>query len=373
MEFLCTTNITTTDKLSNRNFIQTIGELNKVVVDNKSHHKVVIRRDFIEEYFPYDQLTEFIQTVSKLNPNLLIETEDYSIRKDVDSEVLSMITDHLNKEDLTMLLQFREHDIIEAIFKLIRAYQENKNFELEGASIISGLRERIDDLNDRIEELQSLLSTETTNKRDVQDRLSVLINRINYTHNVGVDENMLFMAKSNNYDRVVYIKEVTRVQYVDTLVSVFQNILKLLYNMPTRLLVIEGYYANGKVPLYPNLKPHYRLTEKDVYSSDILMLGYQPKLFQDIMRNPSNISILLILDRGGYMTPHLFGDGVEYLFTASDPKDVTPDVPKSRIISYKEDTLFIPYIKDFDSLSSTEQVQRYSSLKIIKQLVSLLE
>jgi hypothetical protein len=373
VEYLCTTNITTEDKLSNRNFVNSIKELNKVVVDNKAHHKVVIRKDFVDEYFPYNQLSEFIVNVSKINPNLIIETEDYEIKQEVDASILSLISENLNKDDLTMLLQFKSHDFVEALFKLIQAYTNNKKFELEGASIIAGLRERIDTLNDDIEELKDLLHKETINKSDVQDKLSVLIKRINYTHNVGVDEDMLFMSNSNNYDKVIYIKEVTRVQYVDTLVNVLQEILKLLYNMPTRVVTIEGYYANGKVPLYPNLKPHYNLTEKDVLSGDILMLGYQPKLFQDIMRNPSNISILIVLDRGGYASPHLFGTNVQYLFTASDPSDVPSDVPASRIISYRENTLFIPFIKGFDKLSNSEKVQKYSSLRLIKQLIKLIE
>lgn len=373
MEYLCTTSITSEDRLSNKNFITTIKELNILSIDNKTHNRVVIRKDFIDEYFPYNQLSEFIKNLSKINPNLIVDTEDYTVRQEVDSSILGLIADNLNKDDLTMLLQFKSHDFIEALFKLIKAYTTNKEFELEGASIISGLRERIDSLNDDIVELKDLLSKEIINKADVQDRLSVLIKRINYTHNVGVDEDMLFITDSNNYDKIIYIKEITRVQYVDTLVNVLQEILKLLYNMPTRLLTIEGYYANGKVPLYPYLKPYYSLTEKDVLSGDILMLGYQPKLFRDIMRNPSNISILIILDRGGYASPHLFGNNVEYLFTASDPKDVAEDVPISRIISYKEDTLFVPHVKNFDHLSDSEKVQKYSSFAVIKQIISLIE
>lgn len=373
MEYLCTSNITTEDKLSSINFITTVGDLNKVVIDNKAHHRVTMRKDFVDTYFPYNQLVEFIKSASKLNPNLIIETEGFEAVQEVDSGILSLISDNLNKDDLTTLLQFKSHDVIEALFKLIQAYSDNKEFELEGASIISGLRETVDQLNDRIAELEDLVSKETTNKADLQDRLSVLVNRINFTHNVGIDENMLFREEHNNYDKIIYIKEITRVQYVDTLVSILQEILRLLYNMPTRVLVIEGYYANGKVPQYPALKPHYRLTEKDVLSGDILMLGYQPKLFKDIMRNPSNVSILLVLDRGGYGSPHLFGDNVQYLFTASNTSDVDSDVPPSRIISYKDNNLFIPYIKGFDELSSSEKIHKYSSLKIMRQLITLLE
>ena len=52
MEYLCAVNITTEDKLSNKNFVTNITDLNKVVVDNKSHNKVIIRKDFIDNYIP---------------------------------------------------------------------------------------------------------------------------------------------------------------------------------------------------------------------------------------------------------------------------------------------------------------------------------
>lgn len=373
MEYLCTTNVTIDDKLSNMNFISEIKTLNQIVCDNKSHNKVIIRKDFIDEYFPYNSISEFIKNVSKINPNLIIETDGYTVQKEVNSEILDLIKNNLNKEDLTTLLQFKSYDILEALYKLINEYNKNRVIELEGASIISSQRENIDTLNDKIKELKYQLDKEIINKVDVQSKLNVLIKRINFSHNVGVDENMLFRTDANNYDKIIYIKEITRLQYIDTFIYSLQEILKLRYSMPTRVLCIESYYANGKISQYPNLKPHYRLSEKDVISSDILMLGYQPKLFRDIMRNPSNISIIIILDRAGYLSPHLFSQNVEYLFTATDPNDVPNDVPSSRIISMKEPNLYIPHIKGFNKLSTEQKVQKYSSLKLMKQVISLIE
>jgi hypothetical protein len=376
VEFLCTINITSEDKLSNKNFIMTLEDLNKIVIDNKSNNKVILRKDFINKYFPYNQVQEFKNNVSKINPNLILETENYTISTEVNNEIVNLIKDNMNKDDLTMLLQFKSYEFIETIYKLIERYDENKNFELEGASIISSLRETVDQLNNELNIIKDNLDKEIKNKLDLQNKLSVLINRINYTHNIGINEDMLFNYDNNSYDKVIYIKEITRVQYVDTLILILQEILRLIYGMPTRLLIIEGYYSNGKTALYPNLKPHYKLTEKDVLSGDILMVGYQPKLFKDIMNNPSNISIIIILDRGGYSIPHLIGDNVEYLFTVSDLSDLKyleTHVPLSRIISYKEDTLYIPHIKDFNKLSINQQVQKYSSLKIMKQIISLIE
>ena len=143
--------------------------------------------------------------------------------------------------------------------------------------------------------------------------------------------------------------------------------------MPTRILVIESYYADGKISQYPNLVPHHNLIERDVIKGDILMLCMQPNIMQDILKNASNISILIVLDRAGYSVPHISGDNVEVIYTASDINDVPVDVPRGRVISYKEDTLFIKYIKDFESMDMSSRISAYSSMELVKSLIELLE
>ena len=143
--------------------------------------------------------------------------------------------------------------------------------------------------------------------------------------------------------------------------------------MPTRVLCIEGYYAEGKIDQYPQLKPHHNLIERDVLKGDILMLGMQPKLMQDILKNASNISILIVLDRGGYAVPHISGDNVEVIYTVSDLKDKPEWIPNGRCISYSNDSLFIKYLKDFDKMDITTRIGAYSSMSIMKKLVQLIE
>ena len=183
----------------------------------------------------------------------------------------------------------------------------------------------------------------------------------------------MFQVDKNSYDKILYIKEISRVQYTDTLVYYLKEILKTLYAMPTRILVIEAYYADGKIPLYPDLVPHHNLIERDIIKGDILMLGMQPNMMQDILKNASNISILIILDRAGYSVPHVSGDNVEVLYTVSDLKDVPQGVPLGRVISYDESTQFIKYIKGFDSMDTSARIGAYSSMNIVKNIVSLLE
>ena len=125
--------------------------------------------------------------------------------------------------------------------------------------------------------------------------------------------------------------------------------------------------------MYPDIKPHHELIERDVLKGDILMLGMQPNIMQDILRNASNISILIVLDRCGYSVPHIVGDNVEMIYTVSDLKDKPDYIPSGRVISYDDSTLFIKYIKDFDKMDTSTKIATYSSMNITKQLVELLE
>lgn len=372
MEYLCTCNVTQEDKFSNITILESLDELNRVVINDKNSH-VIMRDDFIKSCLPFNTLKEYIKNINKVNPGITIDTEGDYIDDLVDESFLKTLADNLNPDDLTMLLQFKPTETIDAIYRLIAKYNKQTFQELRSASIISAMREEIDTLKDDVKEYKEALEQERVNKVDVQNKLSVLVNRINYTHNVGVDASKLFKIQGNSYDNILYFKEISRVQYTDTFIMILQEIFKIIYNMPTRVLVIEGYYANGKVSQYPTLKPHYALTERDVLQSDILMLGYQPKIVQDIMKNPSNVSILIVLDRAGYSVPHILGDNVEYLYLASDIKDVPKDVPKSRIISYHSDTLFIPHIKGFEDMSPRDKVGAYSREKIVHLIVDLLE
>lgn len=57
----------------------------------------------------------------------------------------------------------------------------------------------------------------------------------------------------------------------------------------------------------------------------------------------------------------------------SDLKDNFDNIDPRRIISYSHNTLYIPYIEGFEGLSVEDRMVRYSSTKIIKHLIELLE
>lgn len=362
----------TSDKVDGYKFIHTKTELDKIVTDNISSNKVVIRSDFASEYFTPTGLVEYVENVRRINPNLIIEL-------DMKGEVLTRdkIVDKLsacrNIDEVIMVMGGHEKEFLDVIKSLISHVNTDYNTMLEYSNQVSRLQQVIEGQKAEIEELKYSLSTESDNKLSYQSQFHALISRINYQYNAGVDKNKLFHVDRNSYDKILYIKELSRVQYTDTLVYYLKEILKTLYGMPTRILVIESYYADGKISQYPNLVPHHNLIERDVIKGDILMLGMQPNIMQDILKNASNISILIVLDRAGYIVPHISGDNVEVIYTASDINDVPVDVPRGRVISYKEDTLFIKYIKDFESMDMSSRISAYSSMELVKSLIELLE
>lgn len=362
----------TKDKVDGYKFIHTKSELDKIVVDNLSSNKVVIRQDFAHEYFTPTGLMEYIDNVRKINYNIVIEL-------DTNEEVLTRnamiekIAECRNLSEIIMLQGAHEKEFMDTLRYLIDRNNSDFKQMLAYSNQVSRLQAIVEGLQAEIEEKEYTIQLESANKLSYQSKFHALISRINYQYNAGVDKNKLFQVDKNSYDKILYIKEISRVQYTDTLVYYLKEIMKTLYAMPTRILVIEGYYAEGKIPLYPNFVPHHNLIERDVIKGDVLMLGMQPNIMQDILKNSSNISILIILDRGGYSVPHVTGPNVEMLYTVSDLKDVPEGVPLGRVISYENTTQFIKYIKDFDKMDTSARISEYSSMSIVKNIIALLE
>lgn len=362
----------TKDKLDGYKFIHTKADLDRVVVNNLSSNKIVIRQDFAREYFTPTGLSSYIDNVRRLNMNLIIEV-------DMDDEVftkerfIDKIAECRNIDEIIMLQGAYGKEFMDTLDYLIKNTNLDYQKMLEYSNQVSRLQMVIEGLHSEIEEYKYRLETEEENKLSYQSKFHALISRINYQYNAGVDKNKLFEVNKNSYDKILYIKEISRVQYTDTLIYYLKEILKTLYAMPARILVIEGYYASGKIAQYPNLTPHHELIERDVIKGDILMLGVQPNILQDILKNASNISILIVLDRAGYEVPHIVGDNVEVLYTVSDTKDIPPGIPNGRVISYSDTTQFIKYIKNFDEMDTSARISEYSSMHIVKNIISLLE
>lgn len=362
----------TKDKVDGYQFIHTKAQLDQLVADNMKSNKVVLRGDFIGENFTPTGIIEYISNAKRINKNLVIEIDMQDEILDRD-DIIDRIGDCRNLDEVIMLMGAHEKEFMDALKYLVTQDSKQHDMVLEYSNQVSRLQSTIESLRAEIEEQKWTIQSETDNKLSYQSKFHALISRINYQYNAGIDKNKIFQVAGNSYDKILYIKEITRVQFVDTLVYYLKEILKTLYAMPARLLVIEGYYANGKISQYPDLVPHHNVIERDIIKGDVLMLGLQPNMMESILKNASNTAILIVLDRGGYQAPHIVGDNVEMLYTASDRKDVPKGIPDGRVISYEESTQFIKFIKGFDELDASAKISEYSSMQIVKNIVNMLE
>ncbi len=360
------------DKVQGYYPIKTKEDLDIVVCNNRQNNTVIIRRDFATKYFTPSGLQQYIENVKAFNRNVDIKLDEKSLVMTM-PRMISKLAEVNDPEEYSDLLCTYPKEFLDAMRFLLRDESMHQKELLNASGDVSRLQAIIDEYANDKADLAHKLNVEQENKFFVQTKLSTLVNRINFQYNADVDEKTMFVQNEHKYDKILYFKEITRVQYMDSFIYYLKEILKVLYSMPARLLVIEGYYASGKERLYPGLVPHHKLTEEDVLSNDVLMLGMQPKLMHDILQNPSNISILIVLDRAGFISPHIRGKNIEYFYTASDRSDIPDNVPNSRIISYKDDTLFIPMIDGYDKLDDGQRISKYSSLEIVKNIISMVE
>lgn len=359
------------DKLNRYVILHTREEVANVVIDCTHANTVIFRNDFISKYYTPSGFEEFISSTRRVNPNIIIKLdEDLSVTQF--DEMTQKINRTRTLEELMTLISYYPNEVYDTIKKITSHIEDHKEQFLGYSAQISELQNRNVSLMEEAMELQRQLELQQLTDESIKSRLNILISRINYQYGINYNADKTFVVDKNSYDKIIYIKEITRVQYIDTFIYFLREILKVIYGMPTRTVVIESYFADAKVALYNDLKPHYELTHEDVLSGNILMLGMQPKIMTDVLKNASNISFLIVLDRAGYSEPHITGDNVEYLFTASDIKDVPDEINKSRVISYDENGLSIPYIDRFDELDMTNKMALYSSFPITKSIVDLL-
>lgn len=359
------------DKLSRYIIVHTREEVAKIICDDAHANTIIFRSDFISKYFTPTGFQQYISGARAMNPSLIINVDDKIEFTTVDS-MTKKINGARTLDDVILLMNRYPKEFLDTLHSITGDIEDKTQKFLSNSTQISQLQNRINSLSEEKDALQSKLDLKTAENESIRSRLDILVSRINYQYGLNYNADRTFVTDGHAYDKILYIKEITRVQYVDTFLRYLQEILRVVYGMPTRVVVIESYYADSKVLQYPHYKPHYDLTQEDVLSGDILMLGMQPKLMNDILRNASNVSFLLVLDRAGYSEPHITGKNVEYLFTVSDLKDCPSDIDRMRTISYSSETLSIPHIDKFGALDSSQQMSDYSSFPITKSIVDLL-
>lgn len=351
------------------NCCTSLQELYTALAD-KDTTEIEIRKEFADAYFTYTGLCDFVENSACVVPHISITVED-TVYDNLGQAVRELQT-YRHPDEFVYAMTAKPTRTLATIQSLCKYYHETHNEATVASNKLATMLVQIEDLKKQLSYKDKDIERINENRNDVTAKLHALVSRVNFRYEKTVNPDSMFVTSNNNYNHILYIKEITRVHYTDTLVYYLQEILKTLYGVPARTLVIEPYYAYSKAKLYPSMKPHWDLSYADVYSGDILMAGYQPKVMEDVLHNPNRVNFLIILDRGGYMVPHIDNGNVSVVYTASDLEDVK-DLPKENIISYDESTMFIPYIENFDGLSPEDKVQKYSSMNVTKQLIKLLE
>lgn len=330
-----------------------------------------IRPDFFDKFFTAKSLEAFIKEVKRINKMVVINcVAGVPTVKDRVLDLAS-VTDI---DELTYLIQSKPKEMMDTIHMLVDSYTSTSNDAAASGNKLSALHLQVTELQDEITQLKNELSI-TREERDTNyNKLKVIVDRLSKQHGVNIDTDIFSDIDLFKYDKVLYIKEITRVHYVDTFIYYLREILKTLYNSPVRLVVIEPFNTNNRAQLYPDCKPVTDLTYDDVMHSDIFMAGYEKELMHNILYNAINVNYLIVLDRSGYSKPYLTGDKVEVLYTASDWHDsASMGLPNERTISYEGTPLVIPHVPDFRKLSLERAVQIYSSMPIMHSVIELME
>lgn len=345
-------------------------ELYEALVDINTT-EIVISKDFAEEFFTYVGLCNFVEQCASLVPHIRVVVPDVVYNSTL--EAVREIRDFKEPDVFIYALEKQPSRILSTIQELCNEYLSSHDEANAASSKIATMLVQIDDLQKQLKYASRDYNNLVSVKNDLEAKLHALVSRVNFKYEKTVNPDKLFIADKNAYNHVLYIKEITRVHYTDTLMYYVQEIVKTLYSVPVRSVVIEPYYAYGRAALYPNHVPHWSLRYSDVYSGDIFMAGYQPNLMEDILKDANHVNYLIILDRGGYSVPHLDCGNCTVVTTVSDLKDLKDDYDPERVISYSEDTLNIPYIEGFDELSMEDKIQKYSSMNVVKKLINILE
>lgn len=337
----------------------------------KDTTEIIFRENFYNAFFTPSGLADFINNVHELNPNIRITTE-FQMGRDLEASV-KHLRSLASLPEFIFALETQPEETVKLIHTLCDDFLGTYNETLVANNRVSSLHMQNSKLLRERAEQQANYEKLMADKNDTMTKLHQLISRINYSYEKNVDENTMLEVDGCKFDKVLYIKEITRVHYTDTFIYYLQEILRTLYGVPARLLVIEPYYAYERARLYPSLKKHWELKYADVYESDIYMAGFQPMLGRDIMQNSSAYNYLIVLDRDGLAKPHFIHEKVEVLYTCSDLKDIPEGIDPTRIITYNGEHLSIDYIQDFDKMTAEQKIAAYSSMPMMKAVIDLME
>lgn len=352
--------------------ITTLSELYVKIV-NKSLRELIIDLDFAETFFTPAGLSEFIRSLGYINNRVSVTVDEtYLLNSNV---ILDKLSSLQRFEDLVSFCFSNRDKVLHSIKEMNLILKERFNKEFEYSHKLNNLAMQIIDLKNKLEIQETNIEQMKFNYNELRTQFDIITSRIKFRYKKRFEENSLLQISNNNnsFKKILYVKEISRVKYVDSLLFQLSEILKSLYKEPVRIIVIEPIGSYDRTSLYCNFKSHIDLTVRDVISSNIHMAGFQSELMLDILKNPENMSFLIILDRNLWHSPHVKCNNLVLIHTSSDINDVDESLTSPTIISYEDNTLHIPHIENFNSLSDEEKIQKYSSLHCMKHILKLLE
>lgn len=373
MDYVCSFKIEDRRLYEGKEYIDNMPRLYVAIVEQDCR-EIIIEPDFAEANFtPPFGLSQFIEDVNRINPRLRIIAPQGLVKTyEEDIDLLKAFQD---PEDVLLFAMKNKDKYMKLLKMLCNQYSEKHIESLIANNKLASMHLLLQDSNnkrvqneERAEELEKKLYEE-------RHRVDTISARIKYTHDVDMNKEFLdgIKLENANYSKILYIKEITRVHYLDTMIYYLQEILKVLYDVPARLVVIESIDAYSTAYQYPHCKPHLSLTKKDVAYGDIFMAGFQQSIMRDVLLNTGRVPYLIILDRSKWREPYVKGDKVEVVHTVSDLEDLDFEAVAERVISYDDQTHCIPHIENFEGMETKQKMMHYSSMEVVKYLVDLIE
>lgn len=372
MKYICVKDFNSEYALNGFTCITELEELFRAIVDRNAT-ELTFEDSFIDKYYTPSSFEELVREISKINP--LIQLKFETPERIIMPSQVKRLTKINSADELFVLLNKQPEKVMDIIRFLGRNYLEVNDETLAANSKLASMQLKISSLTKQSNEQAEQINNLRRAQLNSETKLSVLVNRINNKYNGNINPDEMFEVESNSFDKVLYLKEISRLRFTDTLIYYLQEILRSIYGMKCRLVVMEPFGAHDKNVEYPNLVPTWECSKMDIISSDIFMAGVQNLTLSDILKNASNVKYLIILDRLGDTKVHVSGPNVEPLFLLStyEDRDIYLGIPEDRIISYSNETMNIPYIPEFDAMPSEKKMGIYSSLPITKILIEMLE
>ena len=353
MRYICTKEFNSEHTLNGYTCITEIEELHRAIVDRNAT-EITFEDSFVDTFYTPSSFEELVNEISKVNPSLQLKFE--TPERIIMPAQVKRLTKIDTADELFLMLNSQPEKVLDIIKFLGRKYLEVNEETLIANSKLASMQLKVSSLTKQVRENEEQIDKLVRTELHSSTRLEVLVNRINNKYNGNINPDEMFDVEGNSFDKVLYLKEITRLRFTDTLVYYLQEILRSLYSMKCRLVVMEPFNAHDKYVEYPNLVPTWSCSKLDIVSSDIFMAGIQSLTMSDILKNASNIKYLIILDRTGDTKVHVTGSNVEplYMLSSYEDKSLYPQIPEDRIISYSADSLNIPYIPEFDEMPSEE-------------------